>query len=189
MSRRIYVTDGGQLENLGLVVALRRRPATVYVLDASGDPANSFSTLAQAMAMARIDRHVEFDGPDLTQLMINKQGRSKSAAAEGTIKYDDGSTGRLVYIKALVPEQLPWDVEGYRRLDSAFPMTGTEDQLYGEFDFEAYRQLGWSVTKAAVHTQLDAEMPAPRTPAEGPVPGPGGFTGGEAPRASGSSSP
>jgi hypothetical protein len=188
MSRRIYVTDGGQLENLGLVVALRRRPATVYVLDASGDPPNTFSTLAQAMAMARIDRHVEFEGPDLTPLMINEQGYSASAAAGATIEYDDGSKGRLVYVKALVPEHLPWDVEGYRRLDSAFPMTGTEDQLYGEFDFEAYRELGWAVTKAALDARLDLGPeskdgahgePSPKaagaaawTPAEAPVPRP-----------------
>jgi hypothetical protein len=34
-------------------------------------------------------------------------------------------------------------------------MTGTEDQLYGEFDFEAYRELGWAVTKAALAARLD----------------------------------
>ena len=50
---------------------------------------------------------------------------------------------------------------------------GTGDQLYGEFDFEAYRQLGWSVTKEALDGDADpdARVPAPRTPAEGSVPG------------------
>ena len=84
-----------------------------------------------------------------------------------------------MYIKALVPRSLPWDVEGYRKVDPAFPMTGTEDQLYGEFDFEAYRELGWSVTKEALAgrgdpddaADPDVDMPAQRTPAEGPAPG------------------
>ena len=181
MSRSIYVTDGGQLENLGLVVALRRRPATVYVFDASGDAANTFSTLAQAMAMARIDSGVQFEDLDLAPLQSNDEGYSSKAWAAATIRYDkpDGPTGRLVYVKALVPRSLPWDVEGYRKVDPAFPMTGTEDQLYGEFDFEAYRELGWSVTKEALAGRCDADdaadpdvdMPAQRTPAEGPVPG------------------
>ena len=151
-------------------MALRSRPATVYVLDASGDPANTFSTLAQAMAMARIDGRIEFQGLDLSPLESDEQGYSESASAQATIVYDDGSTGRLVYVKALVPPDLPWDVEGYRKLDTAFPMTGTEDQLYGEFDFEAYRQLGWSVTKAALEPR-PAVIVLPREPAEAPVPG------------------
>jgi hypothetical protein len=183
MSRSIYVTDGGQLENLGLVVALRRQPAVVYVLDASGDPPNTFSTLAQAMAMARIDSGVTFDGPDLAPLMIGDKGYSDSASAGATIEYADGSKGRLVYVKACVPHDLPWDVEGYRRLDGAFPMTGTEDQLYGEFDFEAYRELGWAVTKAALAARLDlfpgpaaeaaaaAQLSTAGTPGDGRVSG------------------
>jgi hypothetical protein len=170
MARSVCVTDGGQLENLGLAVALRRRPATVYVLDASGDPPNTFSTLAQAMAMARIDSGVEFTGLDLGPLVSDDQGYAASACAEATIVYKGGATGRLVYVKALVPRDLPWDVEGYRKLDTAFPMTGTEDQLYGEFDFEAYRQLGWSVTKAALEPR-PAVIVLPREPAEAPVPG------------------
>ena len=177
MSRSVYVTDGGQLENLGLVVALRRRPATVYVLDASGDLPNTFSTLAQAMAMARIDSGVEFQGLQLAPLVIDDKGYSSSASSGATIVYDDGSTGRLVYVKALVPRDLTWDVEGYRKLDPAFPMTGTEDQLYGEFDFEAYRELGWSVTKAALDARLDVEPPKgsvgqQRSPADEPLSGP-----------------
>jgi hypothetical protein len=159
MSRSIYVTDGGQLENLGLVVALRRRPATVYVLDASGDAENTFSTLAQAMAMARIDSGVEFVGLDLDPLQTKGDGYSAKAWARAAIRYDGpgAPTGELVYVKALVPRDLPWDVEGYRKVDTAFPMTGTEDQLYGEFDFEAYRQLGWSVTTEALAERCGPE--------------------------------
>ena len=64
-------------------------------------------------------------------------------------------------------------VTAARKVDPAFPLTGTGDQLYGEFDFEAYRQLGWSVTKEALDgdTDPDAGVPAQRSPAEGSVPG------------------
>jgi hypothetical protein len=173
MSRHVYVTDGGQLENLGLVVALRRRPATVYVLDASGDQRNSFSTLAQAIAMARIDSGVEVEDLDLTPLECDESGFSASASATATVRYSDGSSARLVYVKALVPRGLPWDVEGYRRVDGAFPMTGTEDQLYGEFDVEAYRELGWFVTKSALEaeTRRGALVGPPRVPVAHAAPG------------------
>ena len=179
MSRHVYVTDGGQLENLGLVVALRRRPASVYVLDASGDQRNSFSTLAQAIAMARIDSGVEVEDLDLTPLECDESGFSASASATATVRYSDGSTARLVYVKALVPRGLPWDVEGYRRIDGAFPMTGTEDQLYGEFDVEAYRELGWFVTKGALEAEArrGGLVGPQRAPANGAAATPGASSG------------
>ncbi|HYY12206.1 MAG TPA: hypothetical protein VE781_14815, partial [Kineosporiaceae bacterium] len=166
MSRHIYVTDGGQIENLGLVVALRRRPSTVYVLDASGDPPDTFSTLAHAMAMARIDSGVEFEDLDLAPLERDGQGYSRSGSTTATIRYADGSQGRLVYVKALATRGLPWDVEGFRKVDGVFPDTGTEDQLYGEFEFEAFRELGWVLTRRALEPPLPPALQVgPRGPA------------------------
>ena len=82
------------LENLGLVVALRRRPATVYVLDASGDQRNSFSTLAQAIAMARIDSGVEVEDLDLTPLECDDSGFSASASAHSSSRPSASATRR-----------------------------------------------------------------------------------------------
>jgi hypothetical protein len=176
MSRSIYVTDGGQLENLGLVVALRRRPRTVYVFDASADLPDTFITLANAMSMARIDTGVEFEGPVLTPLLRDADGFSQSASATATIHYRGGGTGTLVYVKALATRRLPWDVEGYRRADGVFPQTGTEDQLYGEFDFEAFRRLGRVLTEEALRALPPQTPDAPDTPMpgaqRGPTPGP-----------------
>ena len=59
--RRLYITDGGHYDNLGLVEALRRRPDVVYVLDASNDAENSFRALGEAMATARIDLDCELN--------------------------------------------------------------------------------------------------------------------------------
>jgi hypothetical protein len=49
----INVTDGGHYDNLGLVEALRREPAHVLTLDASGDHASTWSTLGGSMAAGR----------------------------------------------------------------------------------------------------------------------------------------
>ncbi|MGH3487990.1 MAG: hypothetical protein ACRDP8_08765, partial [Actinopolymorphaceae bacterium] len=53
--RRLYVTDGGHYDNLGLVEALRRRPRRIIVIDASLDPEDSFATVGSAIATARMD--------------------------------------------------------------------------------------------------------------------------------------
>jgi hypothetical protein len=55
----MYVTDGGHYDNLGLVEALRRGASHIVVLDASGDKADTWSTLGGAIALARADLGVE----------------------------------------------------------------------------------------------------------------------------------
>ncbi|MDO8362458.1 MAG: hypothetical protein Q7V88_06140 [Actinomycetota bacterium] len=50
--RFVYVTDGGQLENLGLYELLVRRCAVVYAFDASGDGPTKATSLVQAMRLA-----------------------------------------------------------------------------------------------------------------------------------------
>ena len=54
----MYVTDGGHYDNLGLVEALRRGARHIVVLDASGDRADTWSTLGGSIALARSDAGV-----------------------------------------------------------------------------------------------------------------------------------
>jgi hypothetical protein len=51
----LYVTDGGHRENLGLVELLRRRCRTIICVDSSGDVPGSYSTLRQAVDLARVE--------------------------------------------------------------------------------------------------------------------------------------
>jgi hypothetical protein len=59
----VYTTDGGHWENLGLVELLRRGCTEIYVLSAAGDGIESFSTIGEAIALAReqinVDIHVD----------------------------------------------------------------------------------------------------------------------------------
>src|SRR5271154_2459154 len=52
------VTDGGHYDNLGLVEALKRGARHIVVLDASGDRADTWSTLGGSIALARSDAGV-----------------------------------------------------------------------------------------------------------------------------------
>lgn len=63
----LYLTDGGHLDNLGLVELLRRGCRLVYAFDAAGGKPGTFATIGEAMAIARAELGVAFD-LDLNQL-------------------------------------------------------------------------------------------------------------------------
>jgi hypothetical protein len=140
--RYLYITDGGHYDNLGLVEALRCRPREVYVLDASSDPPDTFNTLGQAIATARMDLGCEVElNPRLLQRGKNAEPPLASYGI-GKVTYADGAETDLFFLKAMVTQTLPWDVEAYAKEHHTFPRTATSNQLYGEFDLEAYRVLG-----------------------------------------------
>ncbi|MGH3346395.1 MAG: hypothetical protein ACRDO4_05390, partial [Nocardioides sp.] len=140
--RKLYVTDGGHYDNLGLLEALRRRPRQVIVIDASNDAANSFGALAEAIATARMDLGVEVT-VDVSPLQAAGGRRAAKAWATGVATYDDSDdVTEIVFLKAQLVPRLPWDVEHYARENPDFPRRSTSRQLFDEWDFEAYRELG-----------------------------------------------
>jgi hypothetical protein len=140
--RKLYVTDGGHYDNLGLLEALRRRPRQVVVIDASNDAANSFGALAEAIATARMDLGVEVT-VDVSPLQASGGERADKAWATGWATYDDSDdVTEIVFLKAQLVPNLPWDVEHYARENPDFPRRSTSRQFFDEWDFEAYRELG-----------------------------------------------
>lgn len=163
LDRWLYITDGGHYDNLGLVEALRRQPDEIIVLDASSDPEDSFQALGDAIATARMDLDCEVD---IDPRKMRKLGKERATAAwgNGTVTYRDNSKGQIKLAKVVLIDGLPWDIETYAAGHPQFPRTSTRDQLYGEFDLEAYRLLGREVTKRLIEnppTQTDAEAEAP----------------------------
>lgn len=147
--RRLYITDGGHYDNLGLVEALRRRADVIYVLDASNDSENSFRALGEAIATARIDLDCEVS-IDPSPMITDGEHRAGSAWQTGKIVYADGNTARLHFVKAVRTTTMSLDNQVYGRIHADFPRTSTGDQFYGELDFEAYRQLGAEATRGLV---------------------------------------
>lgn len=140
----LYVTDGGHYDNLGLVELFRRRCTKIYCFDASGGAAGDFSTLGEAIEVARVDLGVEVT-IDLGPMRPDPglEGRSASDFAVGRFRYrDDGREGLLYFARATLTPNLPLDVEVYLRKNPQFPHDPTFDQLFDEAQFEAYRQLG-----------------------------------------------
>lgn len=167
--RWIYVTDGGHYENLGLVEALRRGATEIMVLDASGDPPNSWATFGEAIETARTDLGVEI-GLNPSQVMqpADPSGFAPTLAASGPFRYPNGVEGTLYLCKLAMPEEVSWDVHAWGQAHPEFPHTSTAQQLYGDREFEAYRRLGEVAADMALRltrTSIDVTAPGPGAPA------------------------
>jgi hypothetical protein len=173
----LYITDGGHYENLGLVEALRRKPDHLIVIDAAGDAPGQFTTLGQAISMARSEVGVQVS-IDPAGLAPVRTGRRRGAGrpagttrrnsggqrngtglqcrvpyATGTFKYphdDPPGPHRLIYLKLAVPAGAPQDIIAYQQKHSTFPTGSTLQQLYDFQEFDAYRELGHFCAQAAI---------------------------------------
>ena len=166
-SKFLYVTDGGHVENLGLLELLRRRCATIVCLDAAGGSTTRFSTLGEAVALAATTLNVAID-IDPSAMGRVADGANACDHVTGTIRYPDGTEGRLVYGKALMTATAPWDVRAYATKDDRFPVHPTTDQLFGGETFDAYQSLGRCVgarCAAAVTALAASSSPPPQPPA------------------------
>ncbi|MEP7024407.1 MAG: hypothetical protein ABJB47_11535, partial [Actinomycetota bacterium] len=141
----LYITDGGHYENLGLVEALRRRPDHVIVIDAGGEGTRWFTTLGQAVSLARSELGVEIDIDPAVLTTDPVTHRCAAPYAAGQFRYPGEGAGRshhLFYLKLAVPTGAPYDVLSYQDIHPAFPTDSTLQQLYDDQEFEAYRALG-----------------------------------------------
>ena len=157
ISRRyLYVTDGGHVENLGLVELLRRRCDVIWCFDAAGDQVGKFHTLGEALALAFAELNVSVD-IDPAVLVGSGLPTNESASdfAFGTIRYADGQTGLLIYVRAAVTKADPWALLSYADSHVVFPGDPTLNQLYDYARFDAYHALGRSAASHAVTAAAD----------------------------------
>jgi len=159
----LYISDGGHFENLGLVELLRRGCTTIFCFDASGDSADSFNTLGEAVALARTEVQVDVEiepeairpdsgtGWSRTDHVLGTLRFLNPGEEEGTPRPDDGV---LVFAKAAVTEDAPWDVRAFRGADKRFPNHSTFDQLFDDRKFESYRALGAHTAPRAVRSWM-----------------------------------
>ena len=132
----LYVTDGGHYENLGLLEQLRKRSRYIFCLDASGEQQNGFSTIAGAIALAYSEEQIRID--IVPEVMAPNAATTATRAKQhlppvvqtpfcvGNIYYPedrDTPSGRLVIIKAGVPENAPRTSPTSTNRTGSFPAT------------------------------------------------------------------
>jgi len=70
-------------------------------------------------------------------------------------RHDPAANGILLYLKPTLINDLPTDIHGYKSGHPTFPDQPTTDQFFDEAQFEAYRELGYQLTKQMLR---DAEV-------------------------------
>lgn len=165
-SHSVYLTDGGQIENLAIYELLRRRCRVIIVVDAEADAPMNFSSLTKLQRYARIDLGARIDLPwapirdGTLEMMARNAGKSEQSASSsaaaaskdrphvaiGTIEYGGGDLGYLVYIKSSLSGDENDYVRDYARRNDRFPHETTSDQFFSAEQFEVYRALGFHMT-------------------------------------------
>src|SRR5260370_33387714 len=96
----VYVTDGADFDNLGLVELLKRGCDQIWCIDASGDAVDSFNTLALALSIAKAEHgiDVKIDPRDVI--------RPKAPLVPGTtpVVAQPCAIGKILYPPDLNPE-------------------------------------------------------------------------------------
>ena len=158
--RHVHLSDGGGFENLGVYELIRRRVRYLIVTDAGADPQTTLGDLGQAIERVRVDFGAEID------LAADRLYHQRDAAlaqqpfALGTIRYADGSSGQILYIKPVLCAGLSADIYAYWRAHPAFPDEPTSEQFFGEAQFEAYRALGQQIVTGLLRAQSRADIGA-----------------------------
>jgi hypothetical protein len=138
----VNVSDGGHIENLGVYELLRRRCRFIIASDAEQDAGLTFGGLATVMRYAEIDLGTRIE-IELGEVRRGPDGFSRKACALGKIRYPDGETGHLLYIKSCLSGAEAEYIREYRARNVDFPHESTGDQFFNESQFEAYRALGY----------------------------------------------
>jgi hypothetical protein len=149
----IYLSDGGHFENLGLIELVRRRCRFIVLCDAEEDHNFEFAGLGNAIEKCRTDLGIDIELDVEPIRRRNELGHSHSHCAVGRIRYDQcdpgAHAGTLLYIKSSLTGDEPTDVLRYSARNPAFPHETTNDQWFGESQFESYRALGHHATMSA----------------------------------------
>lgn len=141
-SKFLAISDGGHFENMGAYELIKRKCKVVIISDAECDPCLQFEGLGTLIRMCKVDLQaiITIDvGP------IGLRGDSEwsgTRSAVGSIRYADGTTGTLIYLKASMTGHEGTAILQYKAAHPAFPHESTGNQFYREDQFESYRSLG-----------------------------------------------
>jgi hypothetical protein len=123
-SKYVYLSDGGHFENLGLYEMVLRRCKVIVVSDASTDPNYHYDSFGMAIRKIRIDLGIPIE---MENFDISNESEKNRYFAIGKIKYscvdDDGTDGRLIYIKASLSRNEPRDIMNYRSYQTSFSVS------------------------------------------------------------------
>jgi len=167
----LQLSDGGHFENTGVYELVRRRLRLIIVCDGGADPEFSFSDFqttvrrieddfgarVKVLDEATPDQIVPVAGDGKRGVYPKGAGFAEQGHMVGRITYADGSTGTLIYLKTTLLRDVSFKVKGYAAQDPDFPDQSTADQFFDEVQFEAYRELGYSIAEKMLESPVPGQ--------------------------------
>jgi hypothetical protein len=151
--RTLRLSDGGHSENLGAYALLRRRCASILIVDAEFEPnapdAYDFDGYRRLKREASVELDVEISVPAIDDHAFS----ARNPICEGSVIYKDRSPGQVHYLKLSMDQASLKDrtekgiavIRDYAARHRAFPHETTADQYYGPERFHAYSALGYDL--------------------------------------------
>jgi hypothetical protein len=146
---RIYVSDGGHYDNLGLLALLRMYCRRLWCVDASPDPCGLAAELHRVLDIAREELNitVEFDEDCFS---AGADGLYPTTHVTRLLTYPDGRTARLIVLKLGLTAASDSDLLARRGGPKDFPYHPTVKQIYGRDRMDAYCRVGREVAERAL---------------------------------------
>jgi hypothetical protein len=163
---RVYISDGGHYDNLGLLALLQARCEEIWCVDAQADPDGGAGQLRDVLKLAESELGIPID-IDLSVFPGREAGVLGAGHAIGDIHYPGSAPGRLVVIKlGLVDNDEDQDVFDYRTADRGFAHHSTfwpplRVMWYGRERFDKYREVGYANARAASRAYDEASRRVP----------------------------
>ena len=145
---RIYLSDGGHYDNLGLVSLLRYRPDTVWCIDASPDRAGKAAELRRVLELARTELEMEIT-LDCDVFRRLPDGYNGATHSVGQFAFPGRPPGRLVVLKLGLTSDSDPQLKA-RRQRFGYPFHPTARQVYDADRINAYLRVGREVAMRAL---------------------------------------
>jgi predicted ATPase len=148
-SHPIYGFRGGaQSDKTAIYELVRRQCSFIIACDATDDPNISFEALGDVIRKCRADLGVAIDIPLLSVIPTN--GVASKHYELGTIRYSNGETGLLLYLKPSITPDETTDLNQYSRSHPEFPNTIGKAREISEAAAESYLLLGMRTVTSLV---------------------------------------
>ena len=154
----LNISDGGHFENLGVYELIRRRCKVIIACDAECDEHLEFGGLGNLIRICATDFAAVIE-LDVQPIQQQRNQHSLAHCAVGRIKYSNGSTGYLIYLKASITGDEDIGITQYRSAHPSFPHETTANQFFSEDQFESYRELGRHIVRRSFRGIQPGEPP------------------------------
>lgn len=161
---RVYVSDGGHYDNLGLLALLQARCAEIWCVDSQADAKGEASQLRGVLDLAADELKVKV--PDSFKSALGSiaatDGVLGAGHVIGELEYNGGGTVKVVVIKLGLTQATLAEFADYRARDKPFPYHDTfkppwKVMWYSQARMDAYRCIGYANALAA---SSDPEAPS-----------------------------